>query len=40
MKKYINNIKHNHHLNSKYMQDYKKNLPLVPKHIFEPWALF
>lgn len=33
MKKYINNIKNNHHLNSKYMQHYKKIC--VPKHIFD-----
>lgn len=34
MKKCINNIKNNHHLNSKYWQDYKKNLPLLPRHVF------
>ena len=31
----INNYKNGYHLNSKYWQNYKKTLPLLPKHCFE-----
>ncbi len=35
MKKSINNIKNKYHLNSKYWQDYKKSLPLLPQHLID-----
>ena len=31
----MKNFKHNHHLNSKYWQDYKKTLPLVCEQVFQ-----
>lgn len=31
----INNYKNGYHLNSKYWQNYKKTLPLLPKHCFQ-----
>lgn len=35
MTKRINNIRDNHHLNSKYWQNYKKGSPDLPKEIFD-----
>lgn len=35
LKKKINNYKNGFNLNSKHWQDYKKELPFLPSHLFE-----